>query len=420
MKGGGVPNAMHLDALKPSRWKRWAWSGTGVLAALLVVYWLGSPWWHTYEDHENGFSILMPGKVTTNTLEGWLIPEPPTSTTAGVQLGEWHKYTVTVWHFPEAMPEATRERIFTELRRSIRTDHPKGVERELPRGLGGHPATEWSYTWGSTSPSTEAYAERTRVRLRLGRVGDRLYMLRASRDFDQPESDEPQRFFDSFRPLPGLAPNAPAPSSSRPATCADIRATSPDARDGEYLLYVQGEATRAWTAWCHDMAGTPTEYLTLARTGAQANFSEYLAGDPSPGTTVRTHYTRLRINPTTLVVDTSDQRFSTSTGELLHDPTRVTSMPYAVAMSCTGDAEHPAEASIDLRGTPFAVREGQFTLGGSGPFGDTSVQNGNQTLSMTGGGFCGWNAPRGSFNPFNQNGGALQLTIANQPGGSGN
>lgn len=81
----------------------------GVLVVLLLVYWLGSPWWRTYEDSENGFSILMPGKVTTAKLEGWRIPLPKSSTTAAVQLGEWHKYSVTVWRFPEDMPEATRE-----------------------------------------------------------------------------------------------------------------------------------------------------------------------------------------------------------------------------------------------------------------------------------------------------------------------
>jgi hypothetical protein len=81
-------------------------------------------------------------------------------------------------------------------------DHPKAVERELPQGLDGEPAIEWSYTWGSYSPSTEQDAERTRVGLGLGRTSDRIYMLRASRDFDMPESDGPQRFFDSFRLLP--------------------------------------------------------------------------------------------------------------------------------------------------------------------------------------------------------------------------
>ena len=33
--------------------------------------------------------------------------------------------------------------------------------------------------------------------------------------------------------------------------------------DGEYTLYVGGAADQPWPAYCHDMAGTPAEYLVL-------------------------------------------------------------------------------------------------------------------------------------------------------------
>ncbi|WP_434384766.1 GON domain-containing protein [Melittangium boletus] len=196
--------------------------------------------------------------------------------------------------------------------------------------------------------------------------------------------------------------------SPRPATCAEVRAATPDAPDGEYLLFASGDAMRPWAAWCHDMAGTPTEYLTLAQTGPDTNVSEYFAGGVSPGTSVRTAYTRLRINPHTLTVDTGDQRFATSTGQLTHSPDTVKAMPYATAMSCTGDYRL-GTASIDLRGTGFMLLGGQFQPSGNAPDGSTQYGSQLQTATLRGGGYCGWNAPQGSYNPYNQNGALLRL-----------
>ncbi|MFP2923848.1 GON domain-containing protein [Pyxidicoccus sp. 3LG] len=205
--------------------------------------------------------------------------------------------------------------------------------------------------------------------------------------------------------------DAPTTVSSRsldsiPVTCMDIRAADPLAVDGEYTLYLLGDASLPWTAWCHDMAGTPSEFLTLARTGPDTNFSQYTAGSKSPGTTVRTTYTRLRIDPATLRVNTADQTFATSSGSLNHGNTQVTAMPYGVAMTCNSAL---ASANLDLRDTPFSVAPGQFSVGGSGPGGNAVFGVANQVVTLSGGGYCGWIASAGAFNPFNQSGAQLQL-----------
>lgn len=206
--------------------------------------------------------------------------------------------------------------------------------------------------------------------------------------------------------VPASVASEPQSLTALPATCQDIRTAQPSAPDGPYLLYIGGTASLAWTAWCHDMAGTPKEFLTLEQTGAGSNSSQYLAGGPSPGTPVRTSYARVRIHPVTLRVDTADQTFSTSSGSLLHDPVQVTSMPYAVGMACNGTQ---AQAQVDLRGTPFSVAPGQFSLGGSGVQGGAVYREADQVVSLSGGGSCGWVGPVGSYNPFNQNGTLLQL-----------
>ncbi|MBN9685696.1 MULTISPECIES: GON domain-containing protein [unclassified Corallococcus] len=198
----------------------------------------------------------------------------------------------------------------------------------------------------------------------------------------------------------------PQDLTARPSRCLDIRAAQPGAPDGDYVLYVAGDTSASWTAYCHDMTGTPTEYLPLTRTGADANFSQYTAGGSSPGTDVRTHFTRLRIDPVTLRVDTADQTFASSTGELTHSPETVTAMTYGVAMACGGGQ---GQGNVDLRGTPFTVEAESFGVGGAGTTGAAVTSEDGQVVTLSGGGFCGWVGPQGSYNPFNQHGGLLQL-----------
>lgn len=194
-----------------------------------------------------------------------------------------------------------------------------------------------------------------------------------------------------------------------PASCLDIKTASPEAPDGDYTLYVSGEASAPWTAYCHGMAGTPAEYLTLTQTQAGANYSQYLAGGASYGTTVRTTFTRLRINPTTLKVNTADQTFATSTGSLRHSNSQVlvTSMSYGVAISCNRTL---SQGNIDLRGTPFAVPTGQLVPWGGSMAGTGAVSSeADQVVSLSGGGYCGFVGIAGIVNPYNQGGGLLQL-----------
>ncbi|MCY1042359.1 GON domain-containing protein [Corallococcus sp. bb12-1] len=194
---------------------------------------------------------------------------------------------------------------------------------------------------------------------------------------------------------------------TRPRSCQDIKNGWLEAPDGDYTLYVSGDASAPWTVYCHGMAGTPTEFLTLARTEAGANSSRYNAGGASPGTTVRTAFTRLRIHPLTLKVNTADQTFATSTGSLRHSPDTVTSMSYGVAMSCNRTL---AQANIDLRDTPFAVPRGQLVPWAGGTAGSGAVYSEqDQVVSLLGGGYCGFVGIAGIVNPYNQNGGLLQL-----------
>ncbi|MCP3167810.1 GON domain-containing protein [Myxococcus qinghaiensis] len=207
---------------------------------------------------------------------------------------------------------------------------------------------------------------------------------------------------------------APQDIQGTPATCQDVKNANPSAEDGEYTLYFNGYRFEPWTAWCHDMAGTPTEYLTLKQTGTTSNYSQYTVGGETTGETVRTTYFKLRIDPLTLRVNTSDQRFASSTGGLYFRGSLVSSMPYASAMSC--DRVAAGGANLDLRDTPFTVAVDQFSLAGYLPFGGNTYSQSDQVVDMLGGGWCGSNSLTGLSNPSNQNGGLLQLNLThNKP-----
>jgi GON domain len=204
---------------------------------------------------------------------------------------------------------------------------------------------------------------------------------------------------------------AHADDQALPSTCQDIHSQNPLARDGNYILYNNGNI---FTVFCYDMTGTPREYINLAAIGADANFSQYTTSTNSPGTDVRTSFTKLRINPATMTVDIGDLTFATSTGSLRHGGTSiiVKSMPYGVAMSCTGQHAADGIGNIDLRDTPFQVNN-QFLVGGSAAAGSATTGPDNQLVSLRGGGLCGWTAPAPAvYNPFNPSPGEYHLKLS--------
>ncbi len=200
-------------------------------------------------------------------------------------------------------------------------------------------------------------------------------------------------------------------AAAKAATCADIVAASPGAADGDYTLYLGGDASKPWQAYCADMATTPVEYLPLVMLLGDHNFSQYTAGGASPGTNVRTSYLRVRIDPATLMIDIGDQRFSSSTGSLQHSSSDlVTSMPFGVAMSCGAS---DGLANIDLGGTPFAIADA-FAAHGAGGHGQAAMDTAQRVAAIEGGGYCGWvSTADAPFNPYNAaHAWAIQLSYA--------
>jgi len=186
-----------------------------------------------------------------------------------------------------------------------------------------------------------------------------------------------------------------------PATCADIKAHAPAATDGNYTLYLDGDPSKPWTAFCARMATAPAEYLSVN----SANSSQYAGGGMSPGTTVTTKFSRVRFDPASHKIDIADRAFASSTGTLQHagGATVVTSVSYGVAMDCRGATSQAGQASIDLTGTDFALDAATlFVTAGTQPGGMAQINTDHRRVRLTGGGSCGWTAPAGApVNPFN-------------------
>jgi hypothetical protein len=194
--------------------------------------------------------------------------------------------------------------------------------------------------------------------------------------------------------------------------CAAIRDANPAAGDGTYIIAPAG---KVFAVHCHDMAGNPREYLTLVNTGGNYNYSVFGNVGGGPTADVTTHYTKIRIDPATLLVNVGDQTFSSSAGsDCCIGPTPVVSMPYAHASSCV-DWIADGRANVDLSGTPFVVDDvftirGWFSAGSANSstifvpwdwFQSIAVQG--AVVNLTGGGVCGGIGPTingGAFNAF--------------------
>ncbi|MFC2110852.1 HYR domain-containing protein [Bacteroidota bacterium] len=193
----------------------------------------------------------------------------------------------------------------------------------------------------------------------------------------------------------------PILSAFFPKTAQEIKNMFPTSVDGEYTLYFNNDPSKPYRAYCYDMAGTPLEYISLQNTGGSTNRSQIVATPGGyTGTTVNTSWTKIRLNPLTLIVNTSDYLFSTSTGSIQS----YTQAPYGLAGGC--DQTPSGQANVDLTGTSFAINDTWLPVGWF-PNGNSVLSSNNQVVNVTGGGYCGFNQPTGGY----PNGGyCLQLS----------
>lgn len=194
-------------------------------------------------------------------------------------------------------------------------------------------------------------------------------------------------------------------------SCAQVRESlgSAEGSDGEYMLLVGG---RNMSIYCQGMNSThapPAEYLTLPA-GEEGNFAEIYdkiliqpSTCPHGGERRRdcacvedlTHkgytvFSKIRLNVTTLSVDTYDFTFARAVGGRL--------VSYGEAGDCFSMASCPqGEFSINLSGTPLAVSpQTRWEAKGSHASHQIKRLDDNQRVLGRCGGYCGTCSPHPS------------------------
>ena len=169
-------------------------------------------------------------------------------------------------------------------------------------------------------------------------------------------------------------------------SCAEVKAAGLP-MDRNYVLYLNAEFSKPYTAFCDAEGGT---YLTLP-TGAGRNFSQYIN---VAGKSVSTTWNRVRFDPATQTLDIEDFRFATSTGGIPQWDTYT--VVYGMAGDCSGFNSSVGHANVDLTGLPFVVTANWRTDGYYAAGGSTRSSN-DQVVDITGGGYCGNTSVDGAF-----------------------
>lgn len=199
----------------------------------------------------------------------------------------------------------------------------------------------------------------------------------------------------ALTPSPG-PPNTPTPLPP-PQNCADLKRANPSAEDDDYTIYPTGNVAQPLPIYCYNMADTPLEYLSLPNSDETANYALTRADDSNYlGHDVLTIYHKIRLDPASLIVDTNDITFATSSGSI--NDGQIQSTPYGMAAGCRGSLALGA-ANINLTGTPLTVAGNQpFALQGDSPVGQPlDIQANGQIINLIGGGRCGYLAPDGDL-----------------------
>jgi hypothetical protein len=154
-------------------------------------------------------------------------------------------------------------------------------------------------------------------------------------------------------------------------SCSDVVSEGLGSVNGDYTIHTA--AGQSYTVYCNGMPNTPTEYLDLVDTGVPTvppfgnALTDFTFLDGANYSAIArlayadhlvTAYTKIRLLPATLQVDTSDNTFSTTTGTPDNiDVPPISYVLYGSVEGCNSVVPAVGFSSVDLRGTPFQVSD---------------------------------------------------------------
>jgi hypothetical protein len=218
------------------------------------------------------------------------------------------------------------------------------------------------------------------------------------------------------------APHEPAPfkpnatTAAFQSTCEEVLYQNPSAQDGEYDLSCG--ATGIIRVYCFGFGtGSPKEYISLPLN--TKTYSRYVTDQGPPASECETTWTKIRINPCTLQIDSLDRTFAVSKGSYTWNDVPFTWLPLGHAGNCYDDADDcndPTRGVIDLTGTGFEIVS-EFEPNGCCPAcGAANFSADRAKVDISGGGYCGFMRVKG-FNDYSypQSRWLLQLRVARSP-----
>lgn len=153
-----------------------------------------------------------------------------------------------------------------------------------------------------------------------------------------------------------------------PTSCGDQQSLYKQYTDQDYTVFIDQDITKSYKLFCRDMAAgnTPLDYLNLGTQNNTQSVVDYTDSQQSGDTGAKldgkqtTTFTRVKIDPSTLIVNPNDVTYTSSTGFLVRDGVRndqagpPPSITLGVAGQCRPEDEAlTAVAMVDLTYTPF-------------------------------------------------------------------
>ncbi|XP_048255103.1 myosin-4-like [Haliotis rufescens] len=190
-------------------------------------------------------------------------------------------------------------------------------------------------------------------------------------------------------------------------SCKDILSCGRQYPDAEYWLYPPRLGGERIKVWCHDMAGTPQEYITLPNENhgdfpnkQNLNCQSKNKGGKIVGSDLqkvgKNNFEKIKIDINTMVVDREDRGFVGGNGARY---------PYGFAGDCYSNHYGGKRAcgplgsfKIDTRGTGLIVNPNlTWKAAGNQPFAEVLRSENNRLIRVVCGGGCGYCEPVGNI-----------------------
>lgn len=217
----------------------------------------------------------------------------------------------------------------------------------------------------------------------------------------------------TYQALASALDSLPDVTAKLPVSCADQQQLYRQKEDQDYTMFLDQDLTKSYKLFCRDMAPgqTPLNYVNLGSQSQTQSVVDYTDSQLSTNSGAAlsgkqtTTFTRIRIDPSTLIVNPNDVTYATSTGFLVRNGVANNAAGTAPAISlgvagqCRPEvgAVNPM-ATIDLSFTPFVFNTAATSFISSGwdqrEAGVATASADKKTYSITAGrGWCSGTEP---------------------------